>query len=86
MQDFLLYRILMDAFAVHGPLMQVVWLLSPIPLLWLVLYYAFRLFRGSELPAFNPTNPKYKAAIAVWRKLPLSVANLLGPVLARSLG
>ena len=37
MQDFFLYRILMDAFAVHGPLMQVVWLLSPIPLLWLVL-------------------------------------------------
>ena len=33
----------MDAFALHGPLMQVVWLLSPVPLLWLVLYYAFRL-------------------------------------------
>jgi FemAB-related protein (PEP-CTERM system-associated) len=50
------------------------------------LCYEFKLFRGSELPAYNPANPKYKAAIAVWRKLPLGVANLLGPVLARNLG
>jgi len=50
------------------------------------LCYEFLLFRGSELPAYNPANPKYKAAIALWKKLPLGVANMLGPVLARNLG
>ena len=33
----------------------------------------------------NPLSPRYKAKIAVWQKLPLSVANLIGPLIARGL-
>ena len=49
------------------------------------LHYAYPLLRDSEMPAFNPTNPKYRAAIALWRRLPLGVANLIGPHVARDL-
>lgn len=34
----------------------------------------------------NPNNPRYRAQIALWKKLPLSVANLLGPLISRGLG
>jgi FemAB-related protein (PEP-CTERM system-associated) len=34
----------------------------------------------------NPLSPKYRLQIAVWKKLPLPLANLLGPPLARGLG
>ena len=50
------------------------------------LHYEYRLYRGDAIPQNNPLNPKYRALIALWRRLPLPVANLLGPHLARSLG
>jgi FemAB-related protein (PEP-CTERM system-associated) len=50
------------------------------------LFYEFRLMRGSELPQHNPNNPKYKVMIEAWRRLPLSVANRLGPLVVRNLG
>ena len=34
----------------------------------------------------NPLSPKYRLQIAIWKKLPLPIANLLGPVIARGLG
>jgi len=34
----------------------------------------------------NPTNPKYAAMVAGWKRLPLPVANIVGPWLARGLG
>lgn len=36
--------------------------------------------------AINPLNPKYALMVRAWRRLPLSVANLLGPAIARGLG
>lgn len=50
------------------------------------LAYGYRLIRAAAVPENNPLNPKYRAFIAMWRKLPLPVANRLGPHLARSLG
>jgi FemAB-related protein (PEP-CTERM system-associated) len=50
------------------------------------LSYSYRLFNSSSLPEVNPTNPKYRLAIAAWKRLPLSVANFLGPFIARDLG
>lgn len=50
------------------------------------LSYEYRLFAHDEVPQKNPLNPKYRAFIALWRRLPLPVANLLGPPLARQLG
>jgi FemAB-related protein (PEP-CTERM system-associated) len=34
----------------------------------------------------NPLSPKYRLQIALWKKLPLPLANLLGPHLSRGLG
>ena len=50
------------------------------------LHYRYRLAPGAAIPDHNPLNPKYKLFIAAWKKLPLSVANLLGPPIVRGLG
>jgi FemAB-related protein (PEP-CTERM system-associated) len=34
----------------------------------------------------NPLSPKYRLQVALWRKLPLFLANRLGPLIARGLG
>jgi len=38
-----------------------------------------------ELPQINPTNPKYQLLIQVWQRLPVVIANLLGPYIVRNL-
>ncbi|QQP88710.1 FemAB family PEP-CTERM system-associated protein [Skermanella sp. TT6] len=50
------------------------------------LHYQFHLVRGRELPEVNPLNPKYRAMVETWKRLPLPVANLMGPVIARQIG
>ncbi|MEG3640522.1 FemAB family XrtA/PEP-CTERM system-associated protein [Magnetococcus sp. PR-3] len=50
------------------------------------LYYGYHLYHSRALPDLNPLNPKYQRFIALWKRLPITVANRLGPVLARSLG
>ena len=49
------------------------------------LHYQYRLIRQSELPNVSPSNPKYEMAISIWRKLPVRLTQLLGPLLARGL-
>lgn len=48
--------------------------------------YAYRLVRAKALPEVNPLNPKYALFIRLWRRLPLPLANLLGPHIVRQLG
>jgi FemAB-related protein (PEP-CTERM system-associated) len=48
--------------------------------------YEYYLVESSAIPDVNPLNPKYRLMINVWSKLPLPVANFVGPFLARSLG
>ena len=48
--------------------------------------YQYRLVNSNKVPEVNPLNPKYQLFIKVWQKLPLSIANRVGPLLARSLG
>ncbi|SFX40387.1 FemAB-related protein, PEP-CTERM system-associated [Janthinobacterium lividum] len=48
--------------------------------------YAYKLVRGKALPDVNPLNPKYALFIRAWRRLPLPLANLLGPHIVRQLG
>jgi FemAB-related protein (PEP-CTERM system-associated) len=48
--------------------------------------YAVHTANGQEPRDVNPNSPKYKAQIALWQKLPLSVANTLGPWIAKGLG
>ena len=50
------------------------------------LAYAVRTADGAAPREVNPLNPKYRAKIAAWRKLPLWLANRLGPPIARGLG
>lgn len=49
------------------------------------LYYEHFLRRLKEVPKINPMNPKYARMIAIWKRLPLSIANALGPIIAREL-
>ena len=50
------------------------------------LHYRYRLAPGSAVPDHNPLNPKYRLFIAAWKRLPLPLANLLGPPIVRGLG
>ena len=48
--------------------------------------YEYCLYRRASIPQNNPLNPKYRALIALWRRLPIGVANALGPHLVKGLG
>ena len=50
------------------------------------LSYEYRLYTRDSVPQNNPMNPKYRAFIALWRRLPLGVANTIGPHIVRHLG
>ena len=50
------------------------------------LHYRFRLKPGEAMPDLNPLNPKYRMMIAAWKRLPLPVANVLGPFIVRGVG
>ncbi len=52
---------------------------SPLP-------YYFALGPGQAIPELNPLNPKYRLMIDAWKRLPLPIANLLGPHLVRGVG
>lgn len=41
---------------------------------------------GRPMPDINPNNPKFRLMIAAWRRLPLPLANLLGPWIGRQVG
>lgn len=56
------------------------WGFTPEPLA-----YAHWTADGAAPRDVNPLSPKYKAKIAAWQKLPLPVANLIGPFIARGL-
>jgi len=48
------------------------------------LFYQYISYNGKTYD-LNPNNPKYKLAVNLWKKLPLSVANYLGPHIARNI-
>ncbi len=50
------------------------------------LFYEYRLYRREAIPQNNPSNTKYRLFIEAWRRLPLGVANRLGPLIVRNLG
>lgn len=47
------------------------------------LYWYFYRPDGGPMPELNVDNPKFKLAIAVWRRLPLALTRTIGPVVAR---
>jgi lipid II:glycine glycyltransferase (peptidoglycan interpeptide bridge formation enzyme) len=48
--------------------------------------YEYKLYAASALPDNNPLNPKYQLFIKMWKKLPLPLANFMGPYIVRNLG
>jgi FemAB-related protein (PEP-CTERM system-associated) len=57
------------------------WGFTPEPL-----HYEYALLKRDSVPQNNPTNPKFSAPIAVWKRLPRPVVNWLGPHIVRFLG
>lgn len=52
---------------------------SPLP-------YEYYLVNDAAPPDINPNNPRYRRLVAIWQKLPLPLANFIGPHIAKSLG
>ena len=50
------------------------------------LYYEYFLVRATQMPNLSPTNPTYSRPIQLWKRLPLPVANFVGPFVAKYLG
>ena len=50
------------------------------------LTYAVRTMDGAAPRQVNPLDPKYRLKVAAWQRLPLWLANRVGPVIARGLG
>jgi len=57
------------------------WGFAPEPLA-----YECALIKKDEMPEINPLNPKYRLMVAAWQRLPLAVANAVGPLVARQIG
>jgi FemAB-related protein (PEP-CTERM system-associated) len=50
------------------------------------LEYQYHLVRSPKVPDLSPMNPKYRAMIATWKRLPLPLTRIIGPMVARYLG
>lgn len=50
------------------------------------LSYAIRTADNSEARDIDPNSPKYKLQISLWQKLPINIANKLGPWIAKGIG
>ena len=57
------------------------WGIEPQPL-----HYEYELLKSHFVRRNNPSNPKYRALIRLWRRLQRSMANTLGPSIIRKLG
>jgi FemAB-related protein (PEP-CTERM system-associated) len=49
------------------------------------LFWYYWLASGIELPELNPNNPKYALAIRCWKRMPLALANRVGPWIVRNI-
>jgi FemAB-related protein (PEP-CTERM system-associated) len=57
------------------------WGFEPTPLA-----YEYHLVRSSAVPDHNPLNPKYRLFIAMWQRMPLQLANWIGPHVVKNIG
>ena len=57
------------------------WGFEPTPL-----FYEYKLVRATEVPDTNPLNPKYQLMIRTWQKMPIALANFIGPHIVKNLG
>ena len=57
------------------------WGFAPVPLA-----YSRRTAEGADAREVNPLSPRYAAMVRAWTRLPLPVANIVGPLISRGLG
>ncbi len=57
------------------------WGFEPQPLV-----YTTRTADGEDARDVNPMSPKYRMQVALWQRLPLPIANRIGPMIAKGLG
>jgi len=57
------------------------WGFEPAPLA-----YQYLLVKADSMPNLNPSTPRYRFLINMWKRLPLAVAALLGPSVAKRIG
>ena len=57
------------------------WGFEPTPLA-----YEYHLHTRAAIPENNPLNPKFRALVALWRRLPRPLVNAVGPMIVRNLG
>ena len=57
------------------------WGFEPAPL-----HYEYALYKREKIPQNNPANAKFQFFIKAWRRMPLGMANWLGPFVVRNLG
>lgn len=50
------------------------------------LSYEYQLHAAKAVPNHNPLNPKYRLFITAWQKMPLAMANFIGPHIVKHLG
>ena len=48
-------------------------------------YWHYWLHDNKTLPQLNQANPKYELMVAIWKKLPIGVTNLIGPGIVKNL-
>jgi FemAB-related protein (PEP-CTERM system-associated) len=56
------------------------WGAEPTPIAW-----EYSMLNGRPMPDQSPANPKFRAAIETWKRLPVPVATFLGPAIVRSI-
>jgi serine/alanine adding enzyme len=56
------------------------WGAKPIQLYW---YYWLK--EGRTIPELNPMNPKYRASIRIWKRLPVGLTKMIGPAIVKNL-
>ncbi|MBC7395172.1 MAG: FemAB family PEP-CTERM system-associated protein [Variovorax sp.] len=50
------------------------------------LHYEYCLYRRDDVPQNNPANSKFRLLIRTWQRMPIGLANWLGPMVVRNLG
>jgi FemAB-related protein (PEP-CTERM system-associated) len=49
------------------------------------LYYSYYLNSVDNMPNLDPSNPKYRTLTQVWKRLPVSIATMVGPKIRRNI-
>ena len=50
------------------------------------LHYEYMLHKSTAVPDNNPLNPKYQLFIKMWQRMPIALANMIGPHIVKNLG